>query len=327
MALTGDAGDELFGGYERYRPLALTELFQRIPSGPRQLLGGSLARILPSSAQSKTRLRRFQRLFEHINEPAEARYLGWMTTFDEAARMAIYSDTQLDLLATTVADLPESSQADPTALLSSAFAAAGRRDHVTRAMVGDILTYLPGDLLVKVDIASMAHSLECRGPFLDHRVVELAVAMPVKRKIQLHSGRSKIVLKRAFADLLPAPIRCARRWVLASRSADGFAKSSRTNCGQCCLTRSAWVEEYSGPRRSKGSLQNTSKGNASTRIDFGLCSFSSCGSEGMWIGLGQVRDDTGGKLATPPDETARATSDCDLKRYRRERLSTCPQSE
>ena len=74
-------------------------------------------------------------------------------------------------------------------------------------MIADIMTYLPGDLLVKVDIASMAHSLECRGPFLDHRVVELAAAMPLERKIQLRSGRSKVVLKRAFADLLPPSIK------------------------------------------------------------------------------------------------------------------------
>ena len=70
-----------------------------------------------------------------------------------------------------------------------------------------MLTYLPGDLLVKVDLASMAHGLECRGPFLDHRVVELALAMPLARKLRLRGGRSKVVLKRAFADLLPRPIR------------------------------------------------------------------------------------------------------------------------
>ena len=74
-------------------------------------------------------------------------------------------------------------------------------------MVADLLTYLPGDLLVKVDLASMAHSLECRGPFLDHRVVELAAAMPLDRKLRLRSGRSKVVLKQAFADLLPPAIR------------------------------------------------------------------------------------------------------------------------
>ena len=74
-------------------------------------------------------------------------------------------------------------------------------------MVADLLTYLPGDLLVKVDLASMAHSLECRGPFLDHRVVELALAMPIRRKLRLRRGRSKVVLKQAFADLLPPAIR------------------------------------------------------------------------------------------------------------------------
>ena len=207
VALTGDAGDELFGGYERYRALALTELFQRLPSGPRQLLGGTMVRVLPSSAQSKTRLRKLQRLFEHINEPTESRYLGWMTTFDETARMVLYSENQLDLLTVTAADQPNPLATDPAALLSMAFAVSNRRDCVTRAMIADILAYLPGDLLFKVDMASMAHSLECRGPFLDHRVVELAVAMPLERKIQLRSGRSKVVLKRAFANLLPSPIK------------------------------------------------------------------------------------------------------------------------
>jgi asparagine synthase (glutamine-hydrolysing) len=206
VALTGDAGDELFGGYDRYRALALTELFHRLPNVPRRLLGGTMVRVLPRSARSRTRLRALQRLVENINEPAEARYLGWMMTFDEAARLTIYSDDQLDALASAGSALSDPSQADPTSLVGMAFAAAGRRDRVTRAMIADLLTYLPGDLLVKVDLASMAHSLECRGPFLDHRVVELAAAMPLDRKIRLRSGRSKVVLKQAFADLLPPPI-------------------------------------------------------------------------------------------------------------------------
>ena len=207
VALTGDAGDELFGGYDRYRALALTELFQRLPAGPRHFLGGTMVRVLPRAAQSKTRLRGLQRLFEHINEPAQDRYLGWMTNFDEAARLTLYSDEQLDLLASAGSALSDPSEADPAALLTAALARAGRRDPVTRAMVADLTTYLPGDLLVKVDLASMAHSLECRGPFLDHRVVELAMAMPLDRKIQLRSGRSKVVLKQAFSDLLPPPIK------------------------------------------------------------------------------------------------------------------------
>jgi asparagine synthase (glutamine-hydrolysing) len=207
VAVTGDGGDELFGGYDRYRALALTELFHRLPNGPRRLLGGTVVRVLPRATRSKTRLRKLERLFEHINEPAEARYLGWMTTFDEVARMMLYSDAQLDCLAAAAAALPDQSLADPATFFTTAFGAAGRRDRLTRAMVADLITYLPGDLLVKVDLASMAHSLECRAPFLDHRVVELAVSMPADRKIQLRSGRSKVVLKQAFPELLPPAIK------------------------------------------------------------------------------------------------------------------------
>jgi asparagine synthase (glutamine-hydrolysing) len=211
VALTGDAGDELFGGYDRYRALALTELFHRLPAAPRRLIGGTMTRVLPRSGKSKSRLRSLERIFERINEPASARYLGWMTTFDEIGRLSLYADAQLDLLATTAALQSEQSSVDPAFLLRHACAMAGRRDPVTRAMVGDILTYLPGDLLLKVDLASMAHSLECRGPFLDHRVVELAAAMPLDRKLRFRPGRSKVVLKRAFAELLPKPIKTRRK--------------------------------------------------------------------------------------------------------------------
>ncbi|WP_337176110.1 asparagine synthase (glutamine-hydrolyzing) [Paludisphaera sp.] len=202
VALTGDAGDELFGGYDRYRALAITELFQRVPAGPRRMLAGAMSRILPRSGKAKSRLRALERIAERIDQPADARYLGWMTTFDEDERTALYADDQIDRLAD-----PESG----ASVLGRALAAASGRDVVTRAMVADLLTYLPGDLLFKVDMASMAHGLECRAPFLDHRVVELAAAMPVGRKLRLRPGRSKVVLKRAFADLIPPPIRARRK--------------------------------------------------------------------------------------------------------------------
>ena len=149
-----------------------------------------------------------------------------MTTFDEAARLSLYSDDQLDRLASAASATADPSEADPAALLGMAFAAAARRDRVTRAMVADILTYLPGDLLVKVDLASMAHSLECRGPFLDHRVVELAAAMPLGRKLRL---RARAAPRSCSSRRSPTCCRPrsgpARRWASASRSADGSATS------------------------------------------------------------------------------------------------------
>jgi asparagine synthase (glutamine-hydrolysing) len=211
VALTGDAGDELFGGYDRYRALGLTELFQRLPAGPRRWIGAAAMRVIPKSSKSKSRLRRLERLIERIDEPAESRYRSWMTTFDERQRLALYTDTFLDHLGSTIAALDDPAEADPQTWLGRRMALAPRRDAVAAAMIADTLTYLPGDLLVKVDLASMAHSLECRGPFLDHRIVELAAAIPTRRKLAPRSGRSKIVLKEAFADILPGAIRRRRK--------------------------------------------------------------------------------------------------------------------
>jgi asparagine synthase (glutamine-hydrolysing) len=204
VALTGDAGDELFAGYDRYRAIALASLMERLPAGPRRVLQGPLARALPVSTRAKTPMRKVRRWLEAIGEEPEPRYLRWVCQFDEASRVALYSDAWIERLAQAGASQPEA--ADPASVLTRAFAAASRRDPVTRAMAADLLTYLPGDLLVKVDLASMAHSLECRGPFLDHRVVELAMAMPIGRKLRLRNGRSKAILKQAFAESLPPAI-------------------------------------------------------------------------------------------------------------------------
>jgi asparagine synthase (glutamine-hydrolysing) len=141
-------------------------------------------------------------VLEAIGKPLVDRYLGWICALDEPLRGALYSP---ELIAAIAAAEP--GMVDPATVLESALAAAQRRDPVTRAMVADLLTYLPCDLLVKVDMASMAHSLECRGPFLDHRVVELALAIPIERKLRLRGGRSKVVLKQAFSELLPPAIR------------------------------------------------------------------------------------------------------------------------
>jgi asparagine synthase (glutamine-hydrolysing) len=205
VALTGDAGDELFCGYDRYRAVALAAMLDRLPAGPRGFLGGPIARALPASVRAKTRLRKVRRMLEGIGEPPEARYLKWVGMFDEPARTSLYTDDFLDHLARAADSSP--GEADPASVLARAFAAAPKRDPVTRASIVDLLTYLPGDLLAKVDLASMGQGLECRSPFLDHRVVELALAMPVRRKLRLRGGRSKVVLKQAFADLLPPEIR------------------------------------------------------------------------------------------------------------------------
>ncbi len=205
VALTGDAGDELFGGYDRYRAVALAARLDRLPPAARAALSGPVARAIPVSVQAKTRLRKLRRWLDAVGEEPVARYAQWICQFDESSRMGLYSPEWLDALAAAGARHPDG--ADPISILRRAFDAAEKRDPVTQASVADLLTYLPGDILVKVDLASMAHSLECRSPFLDHRVVELAISLPASRKMRWRGGRSKVVLKEAFADLLPPAIR------------------------------------------------------------------------------------------------------------------------
>jgi asparagine synthase (glutamine-hydrolysing) len=194
VALTGDGGDELFAGYPRYQAVWLAGQLDRLPPPLRLLLRSGLWQHLPQSNRQKSLVRHWKRFAEALGEPPPRRYLQWIAIFNEARRAALYSD---EFLAT----LPD---VDPAEFLAGAMARSAPRDAVTAASLADLVTYLPCDLLTKVDAASMAHGLECRPPLLDHRVVELAAAMPMGYKFRY--GRGKRILREAFADLLPNAI-------------------------------------------------------------------------------------------------------------------------
>jgi len=193
VALSGDGGDELFAGYPRYKAVAVAAALDRCwPL--RHVFGAAMWQRLPSSARQKSTVRRFKRFSEVLRTPPYRRYLDWVGIYNEAGRAGLYRD---DFLAA----LPDS---DPACFLQAALARAAARDPVTAFSLADLVTYLPCDLMTKVDIASMAHSLECRQPFLDVRVVELAASLPVAWKYR--RGQGKRILRRAFGDYLPAEI-------------------------------------------------------------------------------------------------------------------------
>ncbi len=194
VALSGDGGDELFAGYDRYRAVKLGEHFDRWPRTVQKLLTARVWQRLPSSVKQKSVLRRAKRLLFALGEPPQKRYLTWITIFDAARRRELYTnDVQNRLAGHDAADF-----------LYDAYRACPERDFVTRTTCADVLTYLPCDILTKVDIASMAYSLECRCPFLDQHVVELAACMPVELKHD--RGRWKKILVEEFADSLPPSI-------------------------------------------------------------------------------------------------------------------------
>ena len=199
VALTGDGGDELFAGYPRYGAVWLGGLLDRWPAALRRLAVGSYWQQVPSSSRQKSRLRQWKRFAEGCSQPPARRYLEWISIFGAARRARLYREEHR-------ARLPE---ADPLAFLGEALLRLHGRDAVTAASLADLLTYLPCDLMTKVDTASMAFGLECRQPFLDHAVVELAARMPAGEKFRW--GRGKRILLETFADLLPPPIRRRRK--------------------------------------------------------------------------------------------------------------------
>lgn len=195
VALTGDAGDELFCGYLRYQAAQIGQWFDRLPGPLRSLATARLWQKIPASPNQKSKLRRLKKLTAILGRPPETRYRHWVSIFDDDARREIYSPIFADSL----------TEEPASAFLDGLYAESPNRDFITRTMYVDLLSYLPVDLLTKVDIASMANSLECRGPFLDHHVVALAGQMPLSMK--LRGFTKKYILKKAFPDLLVPEIR------------------------------------------------------------------------------------------------------------------------
>ena len=198
VALSGDGGDELFAGYERYRALWLSDKIQRyLPL--HRMPGIRLVQRLPDSNRQYDLVRRGKRFLEALGQDDANRYLNWLQIFPVAMRSGIYNDAMID-------SLPNE---DPAEFLQDAWRRSAGRDMVTRASAADVLTYLPCDLCTKVDIASMANGLEVRQPMLDHRLVELASSLPVSTKFR--GRRGKLILQSAFGDLIPGEIFTRRK--------------------------------------------------------------------------------------------------------------------
>ncbi len=234
VALSGDGGDELFAGYPRYKAVAMAAALDRCwPL--RRVFGAEMWQRLPSSARQKSTVRRFKRFCEVLRTPPHRRYLDWVGIFNEANRAALYRD---DFLAA----LPDS---DPAGFLQAALVRSSARDPVTAFSLADLVTYLPCDLMTKVDIASMAHSLECRQPFLDVRVVELAASFPVAWKYR--RGQGKRILRRAFGELLPTEIWTRRKMGFGVPLDHWFRDELRPLTHDVLLSASARSGEYFQP--------------------------------------------------------------------------------
>lgn len=187
VVLSGDGGDEVFGGYERYVRHKRREIFENLPKAARHGVLLPLSRMLPQITPGKNFLRNI------ALDPA-ARYVDSVTLFDEHAKRRLLTPATLRAL----------QGYDATREFRHLFNLPTSHERMDHLMYLDSKTYLPGDILAKVDRMSMAHSIETRAPLLDHKLIEFVQQIPSSLKV--HGFETKYILKQAMQGVVPEPI-------------------------------------------------------------------------------------------------------------------------
>lgn len=186
VALTGDGGDELFAGYERFYAATLARRLPLPP--PLWKAAAAVLGALPEGTGYYNLVRRLRRFARGAALPPALAYFDWVRLFSpELLAALIPHDT-----------------GDPAGAHFSALAAGPHGATLPALLDANLRSYLPDDLLIKTDRSSMAVSLETRAPFLDHKLVELAASIPVN--LRLNGRVTKYILKRAARGLLPDAI-------------------------------------------------------------------------------------------------------------------------
>lgn len=193
VALNGDGGDESFAGYGRYIRNDLLAKLDWLPRSVRSLTPKP-TRLFGEGKRSDSLRARMQRFAQIVALEPHARYAYYISAFPTSSREDVL---QPEFLAATDGSQPED-------LIARVWLNSTGRSGVDRMLDTDVNTYLPADLLVKMDIATMAHSLEGRSPFLDHHLMEFAAKLPSHLKLRGMSG--KLLLKSALRGIVPDAI-------------------------------------------------------------------------------------------------------------------------
>jgi len=194
VVLSGDGGDELFGGYDAYQAQALAAKLGWMGDALMPALAG-VASALPPTEKKKGLVNKVKRFsVGATTAPPDLGHYRWMVYLGARDKARLYKQGLRDALAST----------DVYAPVREALGRFSQDDVLNRQLYADLSLYLADDILVKVDRMSMATSLETRAPFLDGDLMELAFSMPGHLKIR--NGERKWILKRAMRDLLPDAI-------------------------------------------------------------------------------------------------------------------------
>ncbi len=188
VALSGDGADEIFAGYERYLAMRYAENVYWLPETIRKMLFSGVANMLPDRGERSTsgRLKRLLKLFA---SPEQSGYFNLLDRCPHAIKRELFGPAMHKALNRKSSECFTQLDWELIAI-----------DKVEKLGELDLKTYLPGDILVKADIASMAHALELRSPFMDTAVVEFAARLPMKYK--LFGKERKKILKMAFPEFI-----------------------------------------------------------------------------------------------------------------------------
>lgn len=191
VALTGDGGDESFAGYDRYKAARLARYYCALPSALRSRVIKPAICALPAGAKRWGILSRAQRFLRSAEPDPFKTYVAMIAIFDSEMKNSLYTADLETALKGKNDELP----------VREKFFRDEPSNFIDKVLFVDSSIYLPDDLLVKMDIASMANSLEVRSPFLDHHLMEFAASLPPHLK--LNRLRQKYILKKAFSGVLP----------------------------------------------------------------------------------------------------------------------------
>ncbi len=194
VALNGDGGDENFAGYFRYTFYKLSLIMERL-----SLLNNYIATPILKQLKKYIHTSFIDRSYRYMNSLSDdytVRYLDSLYALTDTVKQSYYTDSFTQKI---------KNQALTSELISQKFYDANTSDKIDQVLYVDMMTYLPDDLLVKVDIASMAHGLESRSPLLDHNLLELSSHIPSNLKLKgLTTG--KYIFKKTLEDILPSEI-------------------------------------------------------------------------------------------------------------------------
>jgi asparagine synthase (glutamine-hydrolysing) len=193
VILTGDGGDELFGGYPTYQAPYFRRIFHWLPN-PLQDMATAMVRAMPVSHARISLDYRLKRFVDGVRLPAERAHASWREVLNIAAQKSLFRPS----VAAELGDY------DPFVNFAEPFANAQRIGEMNKFMYADIHTYLRNDHLRKIDRMSMLHSVEAREPLLDYRIVEFAMQLPAEHKVSYR--QTKRILREIGRPLLPASV-------------------------------------------------------------------------------------------------------------------------